>query len=222
MVEKGKIFKTFILFLFFLFGCSNKYADVEGEVVSSWQELDCEIVEQDEQGFSLGVQVKDFISEELSKSYIGSLDKGEEGVIPFLLGSVVAVGGCYGGLRCTNLSDWSSSPRWGEGCIVSAASWAAGLSIMKLGASKGAKFVKIIPNVAQVDTLCVDSTAVSVGKLKVLMGNTNFEKMYWTDKNGDSELKFNEIIPEPAETDSVLNLIIQYKEMVDTVDVEIK
>jgi hypothetical protein len=35
-------------------------------------------------------------------------------------------------------------------------------------------------------------------------------------------LKFNEIIPAPSAADSVLNLIIRYYDLVDTVDVKIK
>jgi len=55
-----------------------------------------------------------------------------------------------------------------------------------------------------------------------MLKNTSSEKAYYTDKNGNIKLKFDDIIPEPAEADSVLNLIIQYEELIDTVNVEVK
>lgn len=67
MAEKEEIFKAIILSLFFLFGCSYNCINVEGEslggkIVDSWEELDCKIVEQDEQGFSLGVEVGNIVA----------------------------------------------------------------------------------------------------------------------------------------------------------------
>ena len=66
MARKSEILKTIIVFLFFLFGCSHKYVDVKGgsledKIIASWDELDCKIVEQNEQGFSLGFKIRDII-----------------------------------------------------------------------------------------------------------------------------------------------------------------
>jgi hypothetical protein len=47
----------------------------------------------------------------------------------------------------------------------------------------------------------------------------DFEKEYYTDEYGNVKLKFDEIIPESTEADSVLDLIIRYYELVDTVEV---
>jgi hypothetical protein len=58
-------------------------------------------------------------------------------------------------------------------------------------------------------------------KIKVMVENSDFKKTYWTDKNGNIELKFNEIIPESTVDDSMFNLIIQYEELFDTVNVNI-
>ena len=54
-----------------------------------------------------------------------------------------------------------------------------------------------------------------------MVENSDFKKTYWTDKNGNIELKFNEIIPESTVDDSMFNLIIQYEELFDTVNVNI-
>jgi hypothetical protein len=65
MAKKGEIFKTIILFLFFLFGCSHKYVNAEGEsldgkVVDSWEELDADIIRVYEGKIRLNIHIKDF------------------------------------------------------------------------------------------------------------------------------------------------------------------
>ncbi len=230
MGKKERIFKTFILFLLLLFGCSQKYVDdrgrsLEDKIIASWEELDCSIVARDEQGFSLVVKVKDVVfigaNQELKEVDMVDSDKREGSIVPFLFGSVVVVGGSCVGLKCTNFSDWSRDPRWVEGCVVSAASCALGLSIMKFGVSERPKSVKIIPDFIKKDAIRVDSAVISIDKVNILVENKNLEKTYYTDEKGIIELKFNEIIPEPAEADSVLGLIIQYEDLVDTVEVKI-
>jgi hypothetical protein len=56
-------------------------------------------------------------------------------------------------------------------------------------------------------------------EVRIILKNTNSEKIYNTDRKGNLDFKINEIIPEPAEADSVLELIIRYYELVDTVKV---
>jgi hypothetical protein len=57
-------------------------------------------------------------------------------------------------------------------------------------------------------------------KVKIMLENTNSEKTYYTDENGNLELKFDEIIPESTEVDSTFSLIIEYGDLIDTVKVK--
>jgi len=227
-----RILRVMLLFFILLSGCSNKYVGLSEEdltdrqILVSWKELYCKIIEQDKSGFSLVVKVKDFVfigaNQELKEVDMVDSDKREGSIVPFLFGSVVVVGGSCVGLKCTNFSDWSRDPRWVEGCVVSAASCALGLSIMKFGVSERPKSVKIMPDFVKMDAICVDRAVISIDKVNILVENKNFEKTYYTDEDGNIELKFDEIIPEPTEADSVLNFIIQYEELADTVEVEVK
>jgi len=228
MSKKEEIFKTIILFLFFLFGCSNKYADVEGEpfegeVVSSWQELDCKIVEQDEQGFSLGVQIESLvvIGDSLG---LEARSEGDKGFLPVLGGIVMYVGGLGGCFYATS-QDFDFFPteeRMEKGCLISGISFFAGLVMSYAGGARGYVVDKAVPDFIKTDTICVDSMILSKQKIKISVEESDFEKSYYTDEDGNIDLKLNEIIPKPSVADSVLNLIIQYEEMVDSVDVKIK
>jgi len=80
----------------------------------------------------------------------------------------------------------------------------------------------VIPAHVRLDTLCVDRVLLSDEKVKIMLENTNFEKLYHTDEDGNVELKISEIIPEPTESDSILNIIIRYEEMVDSVEVKLR
>ena len=226
-------FRIIIVFLFFILfsGCSEKYVGLndedlaEREILASWKELDCEIIEQDEKSFSLNCRVKGFVSvgdhQGLSKDYRDNLDKGEGGVIPFILGGLVGIGGFVGG-GLYSLSDYNYTYDINTGgCWFAAGSCIVGAVMMYAGA-KDSKSVKIMSDHVKTNRLCVDSAVVSIGKVKVIVENSGFEKTYWTDESGNIELKFNEIIPEPTEADSVLSLIVQYEELVDTVNVKIK
>jgi hypothetical protein len=85
--------------------------------------------------------------------------------------------------------------------------------------TKDSKSVKIMPDHVKTNRLCVDSAVVSIDKVKILVENTDFGKIYWTDESGNIELKFNEIVPEPTEADSVFNIIIQYGDLFGAVKV---
>lgn len=236
MCEKGKIFKTVILFLFlfFLFGCSHKYVDAEGEsldgkVVDSWEELDCKIVEQDERGFTLGVEVKDIIvvGDSLKSGNLYMLKSPGEGDAWIALGFLGGVGGCLGGCYygLSNISwDGSDEEEFDRATLISFASCVTGAGMIFAGIernrksyrSKGSKAMHCF---GKGDNICVESVSLSKQKIKISIENSDFEERYWTDEEGNVNLKFEEIIPESTEVDSVLNLIIRYYELVDTVEV---
>jgi hypothetical protein len=232
MDKKGEIFKTIILFLFFLFGCSHKYVDAEGEsldeqVVDSWEELDCKVVEQDERGFSLGLEVRDIIvvEDSVKSRKLYSREFSEKGpVLPLfgaMIGIVGGIGGCYYGLHNNISWDGYDKDQFDRGCLISFASCftGAGMMFMGLPNSSKRKAIKAIPDFIKRDTVCIYSMFLIKQKIKVLVEDTDLEKIYLTDDNGNVELKFDEIISEPTDADSILDLIIRYYEMVDTVRV---
>ena len=231
MVEKREIFKTIILFLFFVYGCSHKYVDAEEEVGVLWRELDCRIVGQDEQGFSLGVGVKNFafIDDSLKSRGIHELKSPGEGDLLIAFGVLGGLGGCLAGCNYGLSSfswDGSGQEEFDRGTLISFTSCAAGLVMMFVGIDRNrksrCKVSRIMPYFEKVDTVCVGSEAVSARQVKILIKMLDFKETYWTDEEGNIKLKFNEIIPDPTEADSVLNLIIRYGEMADTVNVEIR
>jgi len=233
MAEKVKIFKTIILFLFFLFGCSRKHVNAGKELFGEgsadcWGELDCEIVEQDGRGFSLNFRMKDMAvmrdSVRLEKFYERKFSEKGSDLFPFglLVGLGGCLGGCYYGLHDNISWDGYDEERADRGCFISFASCIAGLSIAFWEFDDRRKAAKDISSFIKRDTLCVDKKILSKQKVKILVEGSDFEKAYYADENGNVELKYDEIIPEPAESDSVLNLIIQYGKMVDSVDVKIK
>ncbi len=230
MAKKEEIFKTIVIFLFFLFGCNHKYVDVEGElsggsIVALWEELDCKIVEQDEQGFSLGFQVKNVAvvsgSAKLVELYERSSREKEDGRTPLglLVGFGGCIGGCYYGLSDNNFWDGYDKDRFDRGCLISFASCATGLGIVFWGIDHSRKVAKAVPNFIKRDTICVDSMFLSKQKIKISVERLDFAKMYYTDEDGNIELKFDEILPEPTDADSVLSIIMRYYELVDTVRV---
>lgn len=88
-----------------------------------------------------------------------------------------------------------------------------------VGGSNRHKDVKPVFRFMKMDTVRVDSMLLPRQKIKVSVEEADFEEIYWTDEEGNIELRFEEIIPEPADAYSVLRLIIRYEEMVDTVKV---
>lgn len=235
MAKKVEILKIMILFLFLLFGCSHKYVDVEGEsldekVVASWEELDCRVVEKDEEAFSLCLQVRDISvvggSKKLAELYRRGSQEKEDGRIPFgvLAGVGGCIGGCYYGLHDNNIFSWDGydeedGERFNRGCFISFISCATGLSIVFWGIDERRKAAEAISGFIKRDTVCTDSTVLSKQKIKISVEKTDLEKTYYTDEDGNLELGFKEIIPEYSGIDSVFNLIIRYYELVDTVEV---
>ena len=231
MGKKERIFKTFILFL--LFGCSQKYVDdrgrsLEDKIIASWEELDCSIVARDEQGFSLVVKVKDFIvvgDSVGAGEFYKRRPLNERGAWAFL-GSFIGIAGCLGGIGY-GLSDFSldgyNEEKYDRACLISFASCLAGAGVAFVGLPNRKKLAKAIPHTAPYfvkgDTVCADSVFLAKEEIKIIVEKTDFEKTYYTDENGNVKLSFEEIIPEPANADSVLSLIIQYYKLVDTVEV---
>ena len=224
MGKKEKIFKTFILFLLLLFGCSQKYVDAEGvslddKVIDSWEELDSKIIEQDKSGFSLGFRIWFVVVVDDSLSVIGCAKEGRN--VLSLLGGFV---GCLGGLggclyvlsgEIEENTIFPSEERINQGFLISGISCFTGFVMMVMGRERGYKVAKPIPNYIKKDTVCADSVSLYGEEVKVTINNTDFEEKYLTDEDGGIELKFDEIISEPAETDLVLNLIIQYEKRGD-------
>ncbi len=226
MGKKGEILKTVIVFLFFLFGCSHKYVDTEGKsldekIVASWEELDCRIIEQDEQGFSMNSQIKymAIIKDSLGVEWSGRRGgSGKVDILP-LLGGLVGYFGCLGGCYYVKSQDYLTDKVLETGCFISSISCLAGFTMIVAGSrrSKGAANIK--SDFRKADTLCVDSVLLSRQKIKISVEKTGFEEIYWTDRGGNIGLKFDEIIPEPTEADSVLELIIRYEDLADSVKV---
>ncbi len=227
-----KALKIMILFIVVLSGCSKKYlASTEEELIdhrvfSSWKELDGKVVGLSDKGFSLGLQVKDFaiIRDHLKLKEVYVRSSGEGGSFMAQLGAVVGFVGCIWGYNYAKSANcwYGEDDKVMEGCMVSCASFFTFFGFMKRGASRDFESVKIIPDYIKIDTICVDSVSLSEEEVKIMVKNTNFEKLYYTSKEGNIDLIFDEIIPEPTEADSILNLIIRYYELVDTVDVNIR
>jgi hypothetical protein len=250
-----KTLKIIILFVVILSGCSHKYVDVEGrslddKIIASWEELDCKIVEQDEQGFSLGLQVRDIIVVGDSikavepyngMSMLGDVKSGPSvgdrffGCLGVGAGCTLGVLGLMfsGGPPMIGASEPPEIPAsWTVGCITAAGIGALVAVASASVVSKGSKSTPVGKGGKRLGkdciyTMCTGSNALvrkgtplMVEKVKIVVENTNFEKTYWTDENGNIKLKFEDIIPEPLAADSVLNLIIHYYELVDTVEVK--
>lgn len=229
MAKKGEILKTIIIFLFFLFGCSHKYADVEGrsfdeKIIDSWEELSADIIRIYEGKIRLNVRVKDF---DVVRGWIKSREfyefssRGKEDIL-IPLGVVIGLGGCYYGFDygCVQNDFWQyDEARFDRGCLISFASCGAGLVVMSVATANRRKVVKPVFGFIKIDTICVDSDSLSRQKISILVDGSDFEKEYYTDADGKIELKFDEIIPEPTGADSVLNLILRYYEMADTIKV---
>jgi hypothetical protein len=217
-----------IVFAFF-FGCAeNQLIRSEEELIGREasplrSELDVKIISQDDQGFSLAAQIKNIAfvrdSTRMKEFYVRSSGGGE--VFVALLGAAVGYGGCLIGQNYGKSGDCmhDGGDKLVEGCMISFASCLGGLGVMTLGASRGSESIEFMPNYIKIDTVCVDSLVLVKQKVKVLIGNTDLEKEYYTDEYGNVKLKFNEIIPAPTNADSVLDLIIRYYDLVDTVEV---
>lgn len=226
-----KALRILILFVVFLSGCSKKYLVskeeelIDHKVFSSWKELEGRVVGQNDDDVSLGLKVKDFaiIRDELKlkEVYVDSSGKGGD-VVKSLLGLSVICLGFQGGCAYAKSGDYYIFPdddKLMGGCLISLASCFLGARIMSDEMFKDSEYVKIIPDFIRIDTLCLDSIPLINDKVKIATGDLDFEKKYYTDEKGNIVLKFEEIIPEPMKADSVLDFIIRYYELVDTVRV---
>lgn len=231
MERRKELLVMFFIFLFCIFfsGCTKDYliqreeklVDRESHPLRS--ELDVRVVSRDGQGFSLFPQIKNIAfvldSVKLEELYVHGSE--EEGTIMALSGAAIGFGGCIGGFKYAKSGNCLYDDRLSEGCAISFVSGLLSIAMMGKGNSLGSEFIKIMPGFIKRDTVCVDSMFLIKQKIKVLVEDSNFEKTYHTDENGNIELKFNEITPKPTAVDSVLNLIIKYGEMVDSVNVKI-
>lgn len=233
-----KTLKILILFVFVLYGCSSKHVLrkevdlLERNVLALWEELECKIVECDSQGVYIGIQVKDFdvVREHLSVKEIYKYGSGDLGTkaIPALGGFVIGCAGCFFGYKIgvEMDEDYVQSllfPNPSEqGCAFACLFALPGFILMGDNMRQGNEYTKIMPDFFKIDTVCVDSMVLIKQKVKILSEKTDSEKEYYTDEKGNIGLNFDEIIPEPTVADSILNLIIQYEDLVDTVEVKIR
>lgn len=225
--------RILILFIVVLSGCGRKYVEPgEGEMFGrEWSVLDAEIVSQDNESVYLNLKVKDFVwvmdsvEPDVAFQQDDKIRKKGFDVKRALVG--FAVLGCtIPAVIWLNNSTGSTAaleylmPYAMLGCVAGSCCITGALVKIHRSA-EDSKPVKIIPNFFKVDAFCVDSELLFYGKVKVSSENKSFEETYYTDEDGNLELKFREIIPEPTKADSIINLIIQHEEMVDTVDVKI-
>jgi len=229
MERRKELFIIFFMFLFCVFfsGCAKNQLIRRKEVLVDRKssplrsELDVRVVSQDEQVFSLFPQIKNIAfvrdSVKLEELYVHGSEESADFI--GVLGAAIGFGGCIGGYKYAESGNCLYDNRFSEGCAISFVSAALGAAMISEGSSQGAEFIKIMPGFIKRDTVCVDSMFLIKQKIKVLVEESNFEKVYYTDEKGNIELKFDEILPEPSEGDSILSLIIRYYELIDTVRV---
>jgi len=220
-----------LLMLFVLFcGCAadrllrSKEELAGREAFPLRSELGVRVVSRNRQGFSLIAQIKNiaFVRDSLKIEGLYAHGVEKEGDVMALLGMAIGVGGCIGGYKYAESGSCLYDNKFMHGCLMSCASVVLGGVIMNEGSSRGEEFIKVLPGYIKRDTVCVDSMFLIKQKIKVMVENSDFEKYYYTDENGNIELKFDDIIPEPNEADSVFNIIVRYYELADTVNVKIK
>lgn len=228
-----KALKIMVLFIIVLLsGCAQDHLIRRQEEVVSRKssplrsELDVKVISQEREDFSLVLQIRNIAvvrdSLKLDELYVhGSEGNGN---IMALLGAAVGFGGCFGGCSYARSADClaGEDEKVIDGCMISFASALFGAAMISEASSQGSEFTKIMPGFIKKDTICVDSLFLLKQKMKISVENLDFEKVYYTDEYGNIDLKINEILPEPTESDSVLNLIIRYYEMVDTVDIKFR
>ncbi|MBN1695701.1 hypothetical protein JW879_09965 [candidate division WOR-3 bacterium] len=230
-----KVFEVIIIFTLFIsfFGRAEDYLirseeELVGREASPLRsELDAKVVSKDGQGFSLSVKIKNiaFVRDSVSikELYVhGSEERGD--LVVALLGAVVGYGGCMIGQNYAKSEDCmhDGSDKLVTGCMMSVVSALLGLGLIKESSYQGYEFTKVLPSFIKTDTVCVDSMFLIKQKLKISIVDSDFEKSYYTDENGNIELWFDEIISEPTDADSILDIIIRYYELVDTVEVKVK
>jgi hypothetical protein len=223
----GKVFKIVIVIIFFIlvFGCSNKYAVArdEGLISREWNALDADIVEQDDVRFSLDLQVKDFVEVKDSVKLMELYESERRRVGSSKILGGCAIAGCATlASACATLA-WANNPSdpnfaWFYGIVGGVGA----LAFIVSGVSDVVRFERTESDYIRKNIICKNSTPLRNSEVKIMLKNINSEETYYTDENGIIQLKFDEIIPEPTEKDSIIDIIIQYKELVDSVNVEIK
>lgn len=237
-----------LIFVVLLSGCSSKYmVNAEGEIIerkilSASSGLDVRIVKQDDEGVSLNLVIQDFVERQdivepkgfgkgsSSKKYV----ELESSASDRLVGCLGVGGGCTlgalgmvfaAGPPMIGASEPPEIPVWWTvGCITAAGIGALVAVASASVVSKGNKPLSWRKGEKRPDgdytyVMCSGSNALVNESIEIIVAQSNYEKEYFTDEDGNIELKFDEVIPEPTEADSVLNLIIQYEEMADSVKV---
>lgn len=232
MEGKGKRFFKIIVVIVFVFfsGCAKKQLIRREEVLVDRRSsplrsvLDVRVVSRDEQRFSLFPQIKNiaFVKDSVRVEELYVHGSEESADVIGILGAAIGFVGCIGGYKYAESGNclYDGGERIVDGCAISFVSAALGAAIISESGSRGSEFIKIMPGFMKRDTVCLDSIFLIKQKIKVLVEDSDFEETYTTDENGSLELKFGEIIPEPKEADSILSLIIEYGEMVDSVKVK--
>lgn len=227
-----KALKIMVLFVVVLSECSRKYVDPGGKelVCRERSVLDATIVAQNNENLSLNIQVKNFRgildSLKLKKFYENQSQK-EPGKRSNYMGAYI-LGGCMLGIDALVYGYYGWELSWGydlsvpEGCLLIGLlpSEIVGLVYLNKSSSKYEEFDAKVLSYALIDKVYMGSAVVSVDKVKILVENTDFGKIFWTDENGDIELKFDEIFSETVDADSILELIIKYEGLADTVEVK--
>jgi hypothetical protein len=229
-----KALKITILFIIVLSGCSEKYLAsreeefLGGEGLISWKEMHVKAMKQDRESISLNVQIEEYIEvkdsfdvEEVYESDNGSVRGPNTKGYPDI-GTGCAIGCVFLYFFFGDMAhEYSRTAEDNKYMLLLGMS---GLLFIGKGLAEHVfDFPSIVNYVrVQMDTVCVDKRSLLGEEIRVLVENVNFEKAYYTDKNGNIELGFDEIIPEPMEADSELDIIINYEEMADTVDIKLR
>jgi hypothetical protein len=221
-----KTLKILILFVI-LSGCSNKYLESseEGPIGREWRVLDTDILGQYNVGLVLELNVKDFVevrdSVKLAKLYESR--KRRVGKYKILGGCAIA--GCTAlGIGWATMS-YAYNPYEEFETLVAwlgAVGGVGSLCFISSGLADFFKSDKAEPHYIKKNIICKNSTPLRNDEVKIMLRNTSSEKTYYIDKNGIIKLKFDEIIPEPTEADSALSVIIQYENLVDTLDIRLR
>ncbi len=222
-----KTLKIIFLFIIVLSGCSEKFvaAREEGLIGREWSVLDTEILGQYNVGLVLNLNVKEFVevrdSVKLAKLY-GSRRRG---IGKYKISGGCAIAGCTAlWIGCATMS-YAYNPYDGFETLVA---WLGGvggigaLCFISSGLTDFVRYDREGPYYIKKNIICKNSTPLRDNKVKIMLKKTNSEKTYYTDNYGIIKVKFDEIIPEPTEKDSIIDIIIQYKELADTVNVEFR
>ncbi|MBN1695699.1 hypothetical protein JW879_09955 [candidate division WOR-3 bacterium] len=236
-----KALKILILFVVVLSGCSQKYVGLSEEdladrgVLASWKELDADIAKRYEEEIFLNVQIKDFVkvgdSAKLKEIYKSEFQLKDDyarnirvGNYSMLGGCAAAGGGCIAGFLnylfyfdpSDDVNSYFESATYLLAGLIGASCFFAN------GVLHLVKPYKAAPYYVKDGVICTNSAPLMNEQVKIINKSTDFQKIYYTDEGGDIEFEISKILFEPTEKDTIIELIIQYEEMVDAVDVKIK